>query len=348
MNLPDNYNETLKTIEAKEESIVLPKKVTPHIYHSNVDTDRTNYNDYMFRCHAIAKLTGGIPKPVSESQLETYKAYNERYKNYGVLLDGEKGTRGKELSIKQLNDFHSIGAKISQSIKLSESAKTYCEELINQDKMGYSASIKSNQIWKGIIREDDSIALYSKLIGVELIKNSERANNKFWSGEWDLLEGTDIVTDIKTSWTRETFAKTAINNHSKNYDWQGQAYLDLTGRNRFKLVYCLVDSLPEQVNNIVNRMLYNPDYGTISGEVEESAIPVIVEEVTNHFVTIESLKEFCAMSSVVHIEWFEHFYEPTIQDRIKIYEFDRDEKAIKQMKELVILARDYMNKLLLK
>jgi hypothetical protein len=344
-NLPDLHSADTEEKELFEKNS-LPKKTTPHIYHSNVDVNRPNYDNYMFRCHALGKLIGGIPKPISQAQQETYKAYKERFETYGALLPGEKGTRGKELSQKQLNDFHSIGAKMSAKIELSAAAKAYCEELVNQDAMGYSASIKSQQIWKGIVREEDSIKLYSEFLGIELKKNTERKNNRFWSGEWDLEELIRIITDIKTSWTRETFAKTAVDNRSSAYDWQGQGYLDLTGRDIFKLAYCLVDSLPHQVNNIVNRMLFNHDYGTVSGEVEESAIPVIVEEVTNHFVTRKALKEFCDMSGVVHYEWFTDFYEPPIEKRIKVFEFQRDEKMISNLKELVMLAREYMNNLI--
>jgi hypothetical protein len=342
--LPDLHSVT----EESEELFIknnLPKDISPHIYHSNVDPNRANYDNYMFRCHALGNITGGIPKPVSQPQIETYKAYKERYKAFGV---SDNGTRGKELTTKQENAFHSIGAKLSAKVSLNDAAKKYCEILVNQDVMGYSSSIKSHQLTKGIVRESDSIELYSQYLGVELVKNTERKNNELWSGEWDLIRCKDIVSDIKTSWTRETFTKTALANISSGYLPQGQGYLDLTGRNIFELVYCLVDSLPYQVNNIINKMLYNPDYGTVSGEVEESAIPVIVEEVTNHFVTRKALKEFCDISGVVHYEWFENFYEPPLEKRIKVFSFERDDKLIGQMKELVLLGRDYMNQIIRK
>lgn len=325
----------------------LPKNILSYRYTANIDPDRDNYDDYVFRCHALGKLVGGLPKPLSPSQLETFRAYEDRYKDYGSLKEGEKGSRGKELTYKQCNDFFSLGEKLTAQVTLAQGAKTYLEELLNQDNLCYSSSLKTNQITKGIVREDDSIELYSKFIGKKLQKNTQRKSNGWWSGEWDLDEDEDTIADIKTSWTRKTFAEVAVSTKSKAYDWQGQGYLDLTGKTKFNLVFCLVDSLPEQVDRIINRLCFDPDYGTISGEIREEAIPAIVEEVTNHFVTREGLEEFCNLSGVVHIEWFDDFYEIPIDKRIKIFRDVRNEEMIENIKKLIVLARQYMNKLML-
>ena len=46
------------------------------------------------------------------------------------------------------------------------------------------------------------------------------------------------------------------------------------------------------------------------------------------------------------LEWFEDsFVELPIEKRIKVFTTQRDEKMLQQGRELVKLARDYMNKI---
>lgn len=347
MESSKEYGDFLDKIEEKHELEKvnnLPEIVAPHVYLSNVVPNRPNYDNYMFRPHAFFHLTGGIPKPPTESQIETYKAYEQRFKDFGVLAEGEKGTRGKELSQKQVESFHKIGSKINAEISLSSTACSYLDELVQQDRLGFSNSISTMQMRKGIIRENDSIKLLSEFLGYELVKNTERLDNGFWNGEWDLNDlRAEATRDIKTSWTKESHSNKVSTQMESSHFWQGQGYLDLTGMNYFIVNHCLIDSLNDHVDREVYKLIQNPFYTDDNWNLNEIAIPAIVELVTNHFVTIDALKSFCEQSSTVKLSWFENFYEPPIDARIIEKVVERDEKAISQMKELVILARDYMN-----
>lgn len=76
-------------------------------------------------------------------------------------------------------------------------------------------------------------------------------NERFFYNDWtegtpDVLEGGDIVVDIKAPWSIDTFKKYTDHTPTEkypapnsNYFWQLQAYCWVTGREYCKLVYVL-------------------------------------------------------------------------------------------------------------
>jgi hypothetical protein len=63
------------------------------------------------------------------------------------------------------------------------------------------------------------------------------------SGECDILLD-DLIIDIKTSWSLETFPATAEDGDESLYEWQGRAYMYLYDRPSFELIYCMVSTDP--------------------------------------------------------------------------------------------------------
>ena len=135
----------------------------------------------------------------------------------------------------------------SKSETLSETTKTHLVEVYVREVHGREKEITTKYMEKGLSVEEDSITLYSRFNKKFYSKNEERLKNSFVIGTPDLFEGDSIETashiiDIKSSWDIFTFYAvrgTAIN---KNYYWQLQGYMDLTGAKTATLAYCLVNT----------------------------------------------------------------------------------------------------------
>jgi len=144
----------------------------------------------------------------------------------------------------------------NQPDTLSEGAITYCYGQAKQFVYGYKVQLNSRPITKGIMCEQDSIDLYNLVNFTQYVKNDERKENNWLSGECDIDTGSRII-DIKTSWSAETFPALSDRIDSKLYEWQGRAYLMLWDRDEFELAYCLV-STPEHLTD--QSELHNVDH----------------------------------------------------------------------------------------
>lgn len=104
---------------------------------------------------------------------------------------------------------------------------------------------------KGIVCEDDSIMLYSKVEGVLYSKNEEPLENDYFTGHPDLYLGeniynADCVDDIKSSYELDSFIPKMIEGADKGYEAQLNVYYDLCNAPIGNLVYCLVNA-PDSV-----------------------------------------------------------------------------------------------------
>ena len=145
---------------------------------------------------------------------------------------------------------------------LSVGALTHCHDLAKQFVYGYRPEIKSKYLDKGIMCEDDSIRLYNSVFFTSFKKNSERRENEYLTGECD-IQDSEIIIDIKSAWSLETFPALSSRIDSKLYDWQGRAYMDLWGVKKFRVAYCMVDT-PESL------IRYDPEELHIVSEIDPS------------------------------------------------------------------------------
>ena len=153
-------------------------------------------------------------------------------------------------------------AKSKKPKDLSVGALTHCHDLAKQFVYGYRPEIKSKYLDKGIMCEDDSIALYNSVFFTSYKKNTERRSNEYLTGECD-IRGDDIIIDIKTAWSLETFPALSSRIDSKLYEWQLRAYMELWGVKKSRLAYCMVDT-PESLIH------YEPEALHIVSEIDPS------------------------------------------------------------------------------
>ena len=150
-------------------------------------------------------------------------------------------------------------ASRTKSEVLSETTKSYIRGVAKQDFYGYNVELNNKYINKGNLQENDSIALLNTVSFTSMVKNTERLNNEWLTGEADIVLDDQII-DIKTSWSLETFPATPEEGIEKLYEWQLRAYMMLYNKNYASLVYCMVSTHPSLLNEWENLSLHQVDH----------------------------------------------------------------------------------------
>lgn len=129
---------------------------------------------------------------------------------------------------------------------LSKGAKTVLEKMAKEYVYGFHEVISGKYMDKGIIVEDESIALYNSVFFTDYKKNTERRINEWISGECDIFTGSKII-DIKSSWSLATFPATSAAGIDKGYEWQLRAYMMLWNVDQAEIAYCMVNTPDELI-----------------------------------------------------------------------------------------------------
>jgi hypothetical protein len=130
---------------------------------------------------------------------------------------------------------------------LSKGAKTVLEKMAKEFVYGYNEVISGKYMDKGLIVEDQSIALYNAVHFTNYTKNTERRTNDWITGECDIYVPETKIIDIKSSWALPTFPATAEAGRDKGYEWQGRAYMMLWDVPAFEIAYCMVNTPDELI-----------------------------------------------------------------------------------------------------
>lgn len=141
---------------------------------------------------------------------------------------------------------------------LSVGAKTHIQQLAKEFVYGYDKRITSKYMDKGIQVEDQSIELLNSVLFTDYKKNTERKENDWITGECDIFTG-DMIYDIKSSWSLDTFPVLASQGVDKTYEWQLRAYMWLWNVDKAAIAYCLVNT-PEELIGYENPSIHMVDH----------------------------------------------------------------------------------------
>lgn len=130
---------------------------------------------------------------------------------------------------------------------IGETCKTYLMQVWIEETYGRKKEFTNRYVEKGLATEEDGITLYSLVKNEYFLKNKERFANEFVCGTPDIINETEIV-DIKSSWDIHTFHAVLLKGVNKNYLYQLQTYMALTGKKKARLAYTLVDAPDFLVN----------------------------------------------------------------------------------------------------
>ena len=129
---------------------------------------------------------------------------------------------------------------------LSKTTKSYVQEWLASEIYGVRKQIKSKYLDKGNAVEDAAIDYASAELGwLFAIKNEEYFEDEYFCGTPDVML-EDKIIDIKSSWDCFTFPLFDEEIPNKDYFYQLQVYMHLTGKRKAQLCYVLMNT-PEDI-----------------------------------------------------------------------------------------------------
>ena len=164
--------------------------------------------------------------------------------------------------MKTKNEFkiRASGASNIMGVKaLGKTGETYLKEWTKQQLYKRRKDISSKYLTKGLEMEDAAIEFVANELfnGAMMFKNEEYFNNDFFTGTPDLIHDNKII-DIKCSWDCFTFPLFETELPDKNYFYQMQVYMELTGLEQAEVIYCLMNT-PESLLYGQSEDLHNYD-----------------------------------------------------------------------------------------
>jgi hypothetical protein len=215
----------------------------------------------------------------------------------------------------------------SKSETLSETCKTHLIDVYVSNKYGRRTDVQNKYIEKGLMVEEDSITLYSRIKKSFFKKNEEHLHNDFIQGTPDLFTGLEIteadsITDVKSSWDIFTFFRVHTQSLNKMYYWQLQGYMDLSGASKSTLAYCLINTPAPLINDEKRRLLYKMG---------------ITDEFDSNYV------EACAALEKNMI-----YDDIPISERLIEFTIERNEEDINKMHNRISDCRNYLSELEIK
>lgn len=199
---------------------------------------------------------------------------------------------------------------------LSKTCKTYLQELAIEHKYGIRKEFWSRYTDKGNECEDEAIELVNDVLNLGFIyKNDENLNNDWITGTPD-VNTNEILLDVKTSWDATTFPFFEDEIPNKDYYYQLQGYMWLTGKDEALLCYCLVNTPFQIVEDEVRREHWKQNLIDESLDVRD-----FVQKKHN----------------------FDHIPK---EKRVKVFKIAKDEEVIEKIKQRVEECREYYNNLI--
>ena len=204
---------------------------------------------------------------------------------------------------------------------LSETAKSYLLDVYVQQKYNRRNDFTNKYVQKGLMVEEDSITLYSRIKKSFFKKNEETLSNEFIKGTPDTFIGEDILSaetiiDVKSSWDIFTFFKTFTKDINSDYWWQLQGYMALTGATSSKLAYCLVNTPEMLINDEKRKLMYK--MGAISDENVDY------------------------QNACDEMDFYMKYDDIPLKNRLNEFELDRDDEAIANIYKNVAKAREFI------
>lgn len=138
---------------------------------------------------------------------------------------------------------------------LSSGAKTYLGKLAKQFVYGYNKVVTTKYMEKGLLCEQEAIEFINTLRFQSYVKNTERREDEFLTGECDIYVPDVKTIDTKVAWDLDTFPAISEDCHDSIYEWQGRAYMRLWGVPEHEVCYVMLDT-PDELIRFEQRDLH--------------------------------------------------------------------------------------------
>jgi hypothetical protein len=264
-----------------------------------------------FRASSVGQLLVG-GNAITDKQLEKLSELETR-KNNASVYDDDGKPLAKPLTGSMQAELDDLISKRDSEFQFGATATNYIRDCWLKNTYNYDEPMVTNEILKGLLCEDQSIELLGRVMNDNTfrLKNQVTYCDSHFTGTPDIILDDEWVEDIKSSWSLRTFFEAT--RPDPLYYAQGQVYMALTGRKRFRVAHVLVDTPQAIVDEECKRFYYR-----FSGD-----------ESNPHYIdAVEKTRAMHAPSWMVP--------EP---QRVKRFEFHRDDRYIDTLRSRVETAR---------
>lgn len=270
-----------------------------------------NIPEFKIRCSAIGKImTDPRGKSVKQRLAEIQSDIEQKTLKLAGIKPELKSAENLRNQIERLKIQYSDLEPLAEAPHLSQTCISFLESWVNEHVYQRRIEVTTKYTTKGITVEDDAIVYASGYIpemGLSS-KNEQRFFNDYCHGEPDVISD-DYVFDAKSSWSHDTFPLYSKEIPETDYEWQILGYMDLTGKQKGRVVFILMN-MPEEMIIREAKWKLGQDY------------------------TFDEFSEFAAK--------YQYDTLPAFL-RIKEYEIVYDPEKIEAVKKRVLECRDYIN-----
>jgi hypothetical protein len=212
---------------------------------------------------------------------------------------------------------------------ISKTTQKYLRQIWIQEIKKRTKDISNKYIEKGLQVEGLAITRYCLSANEYLDKNEQRIENQFIQGEPDVFHGDEImkatiIVDAKACWDIFTFYDKQDEGIDKDYWWQLQGYMAITGAQKAILAYALEDTPQALVDQEKSRLKWS------LGVIDPDGPDPVSRAYRDGCEAIDCLSTYEDLSDDERL-----FKQPV----------DRDEEAITELYAMVPFWRKYLNNL---
>ena len=201
---------------------------------------------------------------------------------------------------------------------LGKTGETFLNNWLTEQVYDRRKDFANKYTDKGIRMEDAAIEYIGQQLNLPCSKNEEWFEDDDLQGTPDIIiEENSLVIDNKCSWDCFTFPFYAKDIPNKDYEYQLQGYMALTGKQNAMLVYTLMDADSDLINSEARKLSWREGYG---GLVEKELLDKV-----KHDMTYSNLPD--------HL-------------RIKTFEVARNEETITAIRDRVKVCRAYIESII--
>lgn len=201
---------------------------------------------------------------------------------------------------------------------LGKTGETFLNNWLTEQVYDRRKDFANKYTDKGIRMEDAAIEYIGQQLNLPCVKNEEWFEDEDLQGTPDIIiEEKSLVIDNKCSWDCFTFPFYAKEIPNKDYEYQLQGYMALTGKQNAMLVYTLMDADSDLINSEARKLSWREGFG---GLVESELLDKV-----RHDMTYSNLPDIL---------------------RIKVFEISRNEETISAIRKRAQVCKEYINSII--
>lgn len=178
----------------------------------------------------------------------------------------------------------------SKSETISKTTISYLQEWYKEKLYGHRKDISNKYINKGLELEDVAIDKVIEWMDLPFaMKNEDSFEDDYFTGTPDLIVD-GVVYDTKCSWDCFTFPLFEDELPNKDYFYQMQVYMHLTGCKKAYICYVLLDSMDEWSNTNYNELDKELRLKSYAIDFDQSVIDKLIEKVQGARDYLETIK----------------------------------------------------------